>query len=77
LLAVKRQEAMGDSSCEVRAQLLFDEAGHQLARFSDEREKSLELLANDGVQLGLFRGLASPGLEPQRQDEARSEERTR
>ena len=55
LVAVEPQETVGeDPALEVRAELPLDEAGHGPIAFSGAREEGLELLANDGVQHGLF-----------------------
>ena len=55
-VAVKSQEAVGENpACEVRAQLLLDETEHRMLAFASACEEGFELLANDGVQLGLFR----------------------
>ncbi len=59
LVAMKPEEAVGeDPTFEVRAELVLDEAGHRAIAFMGAREKGLELLADDSVQLRLF-GAAS------------------
>ncbi len=50
-----------DPAFEVRTELPLDEAGHRVIAFSGAREEGLELLANDGVQLGLFRAASFVG----------------
>jgi hypothetical protein len=62
-VAVEPQKAVGeDPAFEVRAKLPLDEAGHRAIVFSSSREKRLELLADDRVQLGVFR--AAPFVAP-------------
>lgn len=58
-VAMKPEEAVGeDPAFEIRTELLLDEARHRAIAFSGARKECLELLANDAVQLGLFRAMS-------------------
>ena len=53
---MKPQGTVGENPAfEIRAELPFVEAGHRAIAFSGPREEGLQLLANNGVQRGLFR----------------------